>query len=129
MSREFACDAIIIKDGKIALVKRGREPFKGEWALPGGRIEQEESAEECLVREAKEETSLEVKSIRLTGIYSDPKRDPRGVIAAAYLCECVSGEIMGGDDASEAAWFNLDKLPKLCTDHKKILEDALIYYK
>lgn len=77
MPRPFACDAVIIHGGRIALVLRGREPFRGEWATPGGRIEDNETAEECLVREAKEETNLNVRVIALVGLHSDPKRDPR----------------------------------------------------
>ncbi|MBI5051525.1 NUDIX hydrolase [Candidatus Micrarchaeota archaeon] len=127
--RSFACDAVIIKDEKVVLIKRAAEPFKGEWALPGGRIEDNETAEACLVREAKEETNLDVRPLKLVGIYSDPKRDPRGVLAAAYLCELIGGGLRGGDDAAEAKWVALKKIPKLCTDHNKILEDATVLYK
>jgi len=116
---------VLVESGKILLVKRGREPFKGEWAVPGGRIEDGETAEECAKREMKEETGLDVEIIRLIGIYSDPKRDPRGIIAAAYLVRRLGGEAKGGDDAAEARWFELGKLPQLCTDHGKIVADAL----
>jgi len=124
--RPFACDAVLIEEGKILLVKRGREPFKGEWAVPGGRIDEGESAEQCLVREMGEETGLIVESVRLIGIYSDPGRDPRGIIAAAYLVRRIGGELKAGDDAAEAAWFSLESMPDLCADHRKIVEDALI---
>lgn len=123
--RPFACDMILVENGKVLLVKRGREPFKGEWALPGGHIEDGESAEQCAKREMKEETGLEIEVIRLTGIYSDPARDPRGIIAAAWLVRRTGGSVRGGDDADEAKWFPLDGLPKLCTDHPKILAAAL----
>jgi 8-oxo-dGTP diphosphatase len=123
--RPFACDMVLVEDGKMLLVRRGREPFKGEWATPGGRIEDGETAEECAKREMKEETGLDVEILKLTGIYSDPKRDPRGIIAAAYLVRRVGGIVKGGDDAEEAKWFELDSLPKLCADHKTIIADAL----
>ncbi len=123
--RPFACDMVLIEDGKILLIKRGREPFLGQWATPGGRIEEGETAEECARREMKEETGLDVEIIKLTGIYSDPKRDPRGIIAAAYLVRRVGGAVKGGDDAAEAKWFELGKLPPLCADHGKIVADAL----
>jgi 8-oxo-dGTP diphosphatase len=123
--RPFACDIILVENGKILLVKRGREPFKGEWAVPGGRIEDNETAEECAIREMKEETGVDVEIIRLTGIYSDPKRDPRGIIVAAFLVRRVGGEVKAGDDADEAKWFELHSLPKLCTDHGKIVADAI----
>jgi 8-oxo-dGTP diphosphatase len=123
--RPFACDGILIEDGKILLIKRAAEPFKGQWALPGGRIDEGETAEECLVREMKEETNLIVEPLKLVGIYSDPARDPRGIIAAAYIIRRLSGEPEGGDDAGEARWFGLDELPALCADHRKIVDDAL----
>lgn len=123
--RPFACDAVIIENGKIVLVKRGVEPFKGQWAVPGGRLEEDETAEQCLIREAKEETNLDVKPIALVGIYSAPNRDPRGIIAATYLCKHIGGELKGGDDAAEAKWFDLNALPELASDHGKMIEDAL----
>lgn len=123
--RPFACDAILIEAGRILLIKRGKEPFKGQWALPGGRLEENESAEECLVREMEEETGLRVELARLVGVYADPKRDPRGMISAAYLVRRVGGTLNAGSDASDFAWFELAKLPPLAADHAKIIADAL----
>ncbi len=123
--RQFACDSILIENGKLLLIKRAYDPFAGQWALPGGRIDDNETAEDCLVREMKEETNLEVELVKFTGLYSDPNRDPRGVIAAAYLVKRLSGDPKAGDDAGEVAWFDLTDLPPLCTDHRKILNDAL----
>ncbi|MDD5171581.1 MAG: NUDIX hydrolase [Candidatus ainarchaeum sp.] len=123
--RPFACDMVLIENGKILLIRRAREPFKGEWATPGGRIEDNETAEECARREMKEETGLDIEIIRLIGLYSDPNRDPRGIIAAAFLVKRLGGQVKAGDDAGEARWFDLSALPPLCTDHGKIVEDAL----
>ncbi len=123
--RPFACDSILIENGKVLLIKRGKEPFKSQWALPGGRIDDDETAEQCVVREMEEETGLRVEPLKLTGLYSDPKRDPRLVIAAAYLVRRIRGELKPGDDAAQAQWFSLDALPPLASDHKKILEDAV----
>jgi 8-oxo-dGTP diphosphatase len=123
--RPFACDGILIENGKILLIKRAAEPFKGMWAVPGGRIEDDETAGECLVREMEEETGLKIEPVKMTGLYSDPKRDPRRVIAAAYLVKRVGGTPRAGDDAGELAWFDLAKLPELCADHAKIVADAL----
>lgn len=96
----------------------------GEWAVPGGRIDDDETAEQCARREMKEETGLDIEIIRLTGIYSDPGRDPRGIIAAAFRVRRIGGEIRAGDDAAEAAWFSLNDLPRLAADHLKIIEEA-----
>lgn len=123
--RPFACDTVLIENGKILLIRRGVEPFLGMWALPGGRIEEGESAERCLVREAREETGLDVEPVALVGIYSDPKRDPRGIVAATYLCRKLGGNVKGGDDAAEAGWFDLDALPPLAGDHDRMIRDAL----
>ena len=126
--RPFACDGVLIEDNKILLIKRAAEPFKGEWALPGGRIEEDETAEQCLRREMKEETGLEILPESLVGVYSDPKRDPRGIVAAVYLVKRVGGEPKGGDDAAEAKWFETENLPPLCADHSKIVKDAVILH-
>ncbi len=123
--RPFACDAVLIEDGKILIIKRAGEPFKGEWAVPGGRIEDDETAEQCLVREMKEETGLDVEPLMMTGLYSDPRRDPRLVIAAAFLVRRIGGTLKAGDDAGEAHWVELGKMPKLCADHDTIVKDAL----
>jgi len=123
--RPIACDGVLIEHGKILLVKRGHEPFKGQWATPGGRIEDNETAEQCLVREMKEEIGLKVEPVKLIGIYSDPKRDPRLMIAIAYLIKRVGGEVRAGSDAADARWFDLDSLPELATDHGRIIADAV----
>lgn len=123
--RPFACDMVLVENGMILLIRRAYDPFKGEWALPGGRIEDDETAEQCLKREMKEETNLDVEPVKLIGIYSDPSRDPRRVIAAAFLVKRVGGEPKGGDDAAETRWYDIDKIPPLCADHGKIVQDAL----
>ncbi len=124
--RPFACDGILIENGKILLIKRAREPALGKWAVPGGRINEDETAEQCLKREFMEETSLDVEPVRLVGIYSDPERDPRKIIGAAYLVRRTGGRLMAGDDAGEAEWFGLNEIPsELAFDHGKIIKDAL----
>lgn len=123
--RGFATDMVLIENGKIVLIKRGKEPGKDMWALPGGRIGEDETAEECLKREAKEETGLDVEPIELIGLYSDPRREPRKIIAAAYFCRMLGGELKAGDDADAAGWFDLNSVPELAFDHRRILDDAL----
>ncbi len=122
--RPFTTDAVIVRDGKIVLIKRGAEPWKGMWALPGGFAEEGETAEQCCEREALEETGLRVRVRKLVGVFSEPERDPRGTVAVAYLCEIVGGELGGGSDAKEARWFPLNALPELAFDHAKIIEEA-----
>ena len=117
-------DALVFKENNILLVKRGKDPFKGKWALPGGFIDEEETAEQACRREVKEETSLEVQVKRLHGVFSSPSRDPRNCISIVFVCELEGGELRKGDDASEAAWHSLDLLPQLAFDHEKILADA-----
>lgn len=126
LMRPFACDGILIENGKILLIRRAKEPDKEKWAVPGGRIEENETAEECLKREFREETGIEIEPVKLFGIYSDPARDPRKIIGAAYIVKKTGGELKAGDDAGEAEWFGIENIPEeLAFDHKKIIEDAL----
>ncbi|MBN2517496.1 MAG: NUDIX hydrolase [Candidatus Altiarchaeota archaeon] len=119
-------DAIIAKEGRILLVKRRYEPYKGYWALPGGFVEWGETVEEALKREVLEETGLKVDIGRLVNVYSEPDRDPRGhSITVAYSCGIVGGSEQEGDDAAEVGWFPLHDMPRLGFDHEKIVREAL----
>ena len=125
-SPKITADGAILKDGKILLIKRKNNPFKNKWALPGGFVEYNEKVEDAVVREVLEETGLKTKIKDLLGIYSDPNRDPRGhVVTAVYLLEIDSGKIKGGDDALDAIFFDLDKLPDLSFDHDIIIKDII----
>lgn len=115
-------------DLKILLVKRGVEPFKGKWAIPGGFVKLSESLHEAAKRELEEETG--VKDVYLEQLYTfgDPKRDPRGrVITVSYMALVNSDKIklISATDVSDAKWFSMKKLPELAFDHKKIAEYAL----
>lgn len=117
-------DAILVIDKKILLVERGRKPFKGMFALPGGFVEYGERVEDAVVREMKEETGLDVRVKCILGVYSEPDRDPRGHTASVvFEVERTGGEIMPGDDASDVKLFPLDSLPQLAFDHRKIIDD------
>ena len=119
-------DGIVTGDSQMVLIKRGKEPFKGSYALPGGFINYGETLEQCVVREVQEETGLKTENLGLVGVYSAPDRDPRGhVVTAVYHLRPKGGTLMGGDDAAEAGWFPLDKLPKFAFDHGKIVQDFL----
>lgn len=118
-------DAAIVEDGKIILIRRNNPPFEGMWALPGGFVDYGERVEDACVREAREETSLDVMILKLVGVYSDPKRDPRGhTCGIVYLCKKVDGELKASDDANDTRWFSLDELPKLAFDHSQIVADV-----
>jgi 8-oxo-dGTP diphosphatase len=113
-------------DGRVLLVRRGRPPFAGQWALPGGFVEYGETTEAACAREALEETGLSVLVERLLGVYSDPQRDPRGhTVGILYACRFEGGSPRAGDDAAEARFFepaDLARLP-LAFDHRRILEE------
>jgi len=119
-------DGIVVKDEKVLLIKRGKEPFKGHYALPGGFLNYGETLEECVVREMQEETGLKTEVIGLVGVYSSPDRDPRGhFVTAVYHLRPIGGSLKAGDDAAEAEWIPLDKLPSFAFDHGKIVQDFL----
>lgn len=116
------------RDLKVLLVRRGIEPFKGKWALPGGFVRIKEDLEEAAKRELLEETGVGNVYLEQLYTFGDPKRDPRGrVITVAYMALVNSDEIelKATTDVSEAAWFSVKKLPELAFDHKEILEYAL----
>ena len=111
---------------KVLLVRRGLEPYKGDWAFPGGFLKTSETAREGALRELKEETTLETSAIRELGVFSDVDRDPRErVITIAYYALIKPSEVVGGDDAEEARWFPVNELPTLAFDHRKIFEAAM----
>lgn len=106
----------------IILIKRKNPPYG--WALPGGFVDYGETLEEAAIREAKEETSLDIRLKCQMHTYSDPDRDPRQhTITTVYIAQ-AEGEPVAGDDAQEIAVFSRDELNfSLAFDHKKILED------
>jgi ADP-ribose pyrophosphatase YjhB (NUDIX family) len=114
-------DIIIRYKGGVVLVKRRHAP--AGWALPGGKLELDETLEQAAIREAKEETSLDLRFLRQFHSYSDPKRDPRWHAVTTVFTADGLGELRPGDDASEAKVFDLDHLPELAFDHKRILID------
>ena len=127
---KLTVDGIIIRDGKILLIKRNCNPFKNRWALPGGYIEYGEKVEDAVIREIFEETGLKVEIEKLFAVYSDPNRDPRGhTITIVYIVNIVNDILKSGDDASDARFFELEKLPKLAFDHNKIINDVIRWLK
>ncbi len=125
-------DAIVYfveeKTTKVLLIERGRDPFKNKWALPGGFIEMDETLEKACIRELEEETGLAVKEMKQFRAYDAVDRDPRHRTISVVFSAKLDAEqkVKGSDDASNAAWFSLDKLPELAFDHAQILKDFLL---
>lgn len=110
----------------VLLVQRALEPYKGKWAFPGGFLGMEESAEEGARRELLEETGLTAGYLEQLHTYSTPDRDPRErVVTIAYLALVRIADVRGGDDAADARWWPVDRVPALAFDHDLILRDAL----
>ena len=122
----LAVDAVIFIGKGIVLIKRKNPPFQGYYALPGGFVKVGETIEDAVRREAKEETGLDIEILGIVGIYSNPRRDPRGhVVSVSYLAE-GRGELIHGSDARSAEVFlALEELPQLAFDHGNIIRDAL----
>ena len=112
--------------GRVLLIRRKNEPFKGYYALPGGFVEIGETVEAACRRELNEETGIVAGAIRLVGVYSNPARDPRGhTVSVAFLTPLPDGaELRAGSDASAAEWVEDWRNQQLSFDHVQILEDA-----
>lgn len=124
-SPSLAVDVVIKMRGGVVLVKRGREPYKGKWAIPGGFVRYGERVEAAAAREAREETGFKIRLQKLVGVYSDPKRDPRGhVVSACFLAKPAGGELRPASDAAEAKIFKRIPWRELAFDHVRILKDA-----
>ena len=122
-------DIIIEQSEGIILILRRNEPR--QWAIPGGFCDYRESLEEAAIREAREETGLEVKLIEQFHTYSDPRRDPRQHnITTVYIARSIGGTLQAQDDAKEIGVFPEGELPpELAFDHAEILKDYFIYKK
>ncbi len=125
-------DAIIQNSNSILLVKRSKDPYKNQFALPGGFVNEGETIEEAIKREVYEETSLEVHPIDILGVYSDPKRDPRGhIMTVVFIVLIIRGNPSAGDDAKEISWIPIEKISdiKIAFDHKLVIHDYLRWKK
>jgi len=123
-------DAVVFKGDRILLVRRGHEPYKDMWGVPGGFLEYNETLEEGVKREVKEETGLSISIIDKLGIYDNPKRDPRGhIISIGFVAEARSGKLIPDPkEVSDLAFFDI--IPSnLVPSHKDIIHDALKWKK
>ncbi len=113
---------------QVLLIRRGQDPFAGQWALPGGFLDLDEELEVSASRELLEETGIRFPSasLRQIGAFGALGRDPRGrTVNIAFLAEIdTPGEACAGDDAADARWFAVDDLPELAFDHDKIVRRA-----
>ena len=111
---------------RVLLVQRGIEPYKGRWAFPGGFMKIDESAEQCALRELREETGLEAAYVRQFHAFTAVDRDPRErVVTIAFYALVRLQDVKGGDDAADARWFALDEIPHLAFDHNEIISSAV----
>lgn len=113
---------------EVLLIRRGNEPFKGMWALPGGFVNMDETLEEAVARELKEETSLENVELEQLHTFSAVNRDPRHRTISTVFYGIINQESIearAGDDASETRWFSIGSLPSMAFDHDRVVEMAV----
>jgi ADP-ribose pyrophosphatase YjhB (NUDIX family) len=121
-----------IKDGKVLLSIRGREPYKGAYEVIGGFLEADETPEDGALREAKEETALNMKIVSLLGVYVDRYgEDGHYTLNFHYIAEVVSGEMRAQDDAAALRWVEIDELPPdvAFQNNRDSLRDLQKWYK
>lgn len=111
----------------LLLIERALEPYKGSWALPGGFMQIDETVEQCAKRELFEETGVKEVFLEQFRVFSDVKRDPRErVVTVAFVALVRKSDynLIAGDDAARASWFDVDELPPLAFDHEMIIQEA-----
>ncbi|HEV2276178.1 MAG TPA: NUDIX hydrolase [Acidobacteriaceae bacterium] len=102
--------AVVIEDGKVLLVRRGQEPLKGHWSLPGGALELGETLEEGVIREVREESGLEVEALAIVEVFDRITRDQTGggiryhYVLVDFLCRRIGGSVRCASDAEDARW-------------------------
>jgi ADP-ribose pyrophosphatase YjhB (NUDIX family) len=123
----------VVKDGKVLLVRRGNEPGRGKWSLPGGRIRFGERSEEAALREMREETGLEVRLKRVVDVVDVFWRSERGELLEHFVivdfeAEVVGGELRPADDALDARWFSPEELKglEMTESTKRFLEEHFL---
>ncbi|HMB17494.1 MAG TPA: NUDIX hydrolase [Candidatus Paceibacterota bacterium] len=122
----ISADCVLIKNNQVLLIKRTIKPFEGNWVLPGGHLEKEETIEEALQREVREETHLNLNDYQLINVYSEIDRDPRErTVSIAFLSQNFEGKLKGSSEGRELKWFSQNNLPNnIGFDHQEIIKDA-----
>ncbi len=131
MNREYpdrpfvGVGAVIVKDGRVVLVRRGHAPAAGEWSIPGGVLEVGETVREAAIREAAEETGLQIETGELLGVFDRVLRDEQQrtryhYVLIDFVAKPVGGELLAGADAAEAKWCSWEEAQEL-----KPAEDTL----
>lgn len=110
--------AVVWRDDKVLMIKRGQPPRAGIWSLPGGGQDLGETVEQGIRRELREETGVEVELLGLVAVIDSVQRDAEGRVLyhytiVDYAARWASGDVVAGDDAADAAWFSLDELAGL----------------
>lgn len=113
---------------EVLLIRRGKPPFAGAWALPGGFLEMDEELAAGAARELAEETAVRLRRLYPLGAYGKVGRDPRGRTVSVVFLGCLPArqDARAGDDAADARWFALARPPRLAFDHRVILKDARV---
>jgi len=109
--------AVIVHEGRAAIVERSTEPLKGQWSIPGGALELGETLRQCAAREAMEETGLQVEALDVLDVLDSIYRDPEGrtlyhYVLIDFFCRVTGGELKAGGDAAQARWITLQELGK-----------------
>jgi 8-oxo-dGTP diphosphatase len=122
-------DGVIFFKDNLVLIRRKNPPFKGKLALPGGFVDYDESTEDAVRREVREELGVETRIVRLVGVYSQPGRDPRQhIVSVVYELAPLETNFIAGDDAASyelVTFSDKDKLKELAFDHAQIIADTL----
>jgi 8-oxo-dGTP diphosphatase len=124
--------AVIAHEGRVVIVQRGTEPLKGQWSVPGGALEIGETLRQCAVREALEETGLEVEAGEVLEVFDAIYVEPDGRILYHYVlidfaCRLLAGELRAGGDAVQAKWVTLEELAayQVAETARKVIAKAL----
>ena len=125
--------AVIVHQGRAVIVQRGSEPLQGQWSIPGGALELGETLRQCAVREALEETGLQVEAGEVLGVFDAVYREPDGRIQYHYVlidfaCRLLGGDLRAGGDALQARWVTLEELTDypIAETARKVLTKALV---